>query len=856
MKPLLKINNSELSYRLNLNYNNVYSRLKMLLGSKASFFADIFIKSTGTTWYSDDDAEYHRMNEAPKDEVSALSAALNNVLLGIRKELSASSELSKYVDDILEIPDISFVFYRPTEAGYKFILAGWGCKFAHQSATDPNAGFIKRLSKDYEIPDTTSVKSPEVEVTTTDILTDPQIDTVESDAIPPSIKVDDQPKKTTTETSDMREDNKDDMPPTDQHKKGTEAKEDVKIEKKMQPVILRVLDQNNNPVAGEIVTVSTLDGVMTKVTSDEGTVTIGELPYGETFGVAFPNIKGNHEHAYEVEPNVEVYDSFVKKLVKYSPVLFVEDQNGNPVQDYKVKIVINGQDSIYDTGTDGVIQLPAMQEGQKFIAIDTANYANTEEYNISKTEAKTPYHFHIRRAELVKVGITVLDKWGNPIPKATVDLTIGNTPCQQMTGENGRAEFPYNVFANGEIPVNLMIKGLGLIKSRLNYSSDVTEYTIKLQDKVSTGRHKGFNWKWLSLIPLLLLLAFGGYMLYKSLPWGTPTMKEMETGVVLVQERTSYYVETGFTTIDGKPQRFFFAYDENRNVFSDGTFDESERPVKVGTGTGFLISEDGLIATNRHVADPIPPEEASGLVKRLIADEKSNYQQISDSLNDVMRTIGPLRLTNQQYEMLYDQTLKQQQMIQNYINSCDRILTLGEFKVKVDCRTSVAFVNSIIETWDDFIGCALRASGDPGGVDEKDVAIIQLKNKDRDVPKDAFIFTVPEKDLMDGDIPDDYDITVLGYNMGIQLADIKNGIHPQPQPGKITIKTEEYRIGYNASTAGGSSGSPVLNKKGQLVAVNNSGIPDTQGFNYGIRTKYLRELLDKIQGNKDKKNKK
>ena len=69
----------------------------------------------------------------------------------------------------------------------------------------------------------------------------------------------------------------------------------------------------------------------------------------------------------------------------------------------------------------------------------------------------------------------------------------------------------------------------------------------------------------------------------------------------------------------------------------------------------------------------------------------------------------------------------------------------------------------------------------------------------------------------------------------------------------MTIKNEEYRIGYNASTLGGSSGSPVLNKKGQLVAVNNSGLADTQGFNYGVRTKYLKELLDKVQGKKDKK---
>lgn len=853
MKSLLKINNSELSYRLNLNYNNVYSRLKMLLGKKASLFADVSTKSSSTTWYSDDDAEYTRLSDAPDEEVNALSIALNDVVYSAHKDLSASPELSSYVVDILEIPDNSFVFYRKDADGYKFILAGWGCKFAHQSATDPNAGFIKRMSKNLEMPDSHVTEAPGQKENISDFLSNIHNDepTSEETALPltEDIKI---PNESIQQTTERQVDQKTDTKLDDSDKKES-LQDEVKFEKKTQNVVLRVLDQNNHPVAGEIVTISTKEGELTKVTSDEGTACIGKLPYGDSFGVTFPNIQGNHERVYEVEPNVEVYDAFIKKLVKYSPVLFVEDQNGNSVQNYNVKIVINGQDTIYNTGTDGVIQLPTMQEGQKFIAIDTANYANTEEFNVSQAEAKTPYHFHIKRAEKTKVGITVLDKSGKPIPKATVDLAIGDTPCQQITSEDGRAEFPYDVFTNGEIQVNLTIKGKGKIKSKLNYISDITEYTIQLQDKKAAGEGNGFNWKWLALIPVLLLLGFGGYKLYQSYPWGTPTVKEMETGVVLVQSRCSYYVETGLTMSNGKPKCFYFAYDENERKFSNGTFDESKRPILVGTGTGFLISKDGLIATNRHVADPIPPEEASKLVKQLILSEKENYETLNDSLNDVLRSIGPLRMMNEQYKAMYEQTFKQQQMVQNYIHIYDKILTLGDFKVKVDCQTSVAFVNSIIETWDDFIGCSLRASGDPGGVCEKDVAIIQLKNKDRDVPHDAFIFTVPEKDIMDGDIPDDYDITVLGYNHGIQLADIKNGIHPQPQPGKVTIKNEEYRIGYNANTLGGSSGSPVLNKKGQLVAVNNSGLADAQGFSYGIRTKFLRELVDKVQGNKDKK---
>lgn len=851
MKQLIKIKNSDLSFRLNLNYNNVYSRLKMLLGSKASLFADITTKSTGTTWYSADDAEYISLSQAPKGEANDLSNALSNEVAAVRKEMMADSELSKYVDDILEIPDNSFVFYRVLPTGeYKFVLTGWGCRFIHQNATDPNSGFIRRISHELEFPEDKN----------TTISSKPSISEILKGVEPATVSgITEKPKSGTTgksvtsntvNTSTSSPSSGTQTTSASMQSAG-DVKEQPKQEIKKQKVIVKVLDQNNNGVRGEHVVVRSSLGDMNLSTTDEGVANIGELPYGESFSVEFPNLQGHVERSFEVIPGVDIYDAYIKKLIKYSPVLFVEDQNGNAVQDYNVKVVVNGQDSIFNSGVDGVVQLPKMQEGQKFIVIDTANYANTEEYNITQAEAKSPYHFHIKRAEKAKVGITVLDKSGNPIPKATVDLAIGSIPCQQITAEDGRAEFPYDVFTNGEIPVNLSVKGKGQIKSKLNYTSDITEYTIQLQDKKTGGSNKGFNWRWIAIIPLLLLLGYGGYKLYQTYPWGTPTIKEMETGVVLVQSRCSYYVETGLTMNNGKPQCFYFAYDENERKFSNGTFDESERPIQVGTGTGFLISKDGLIATNRHVADPIPPEEASKLVKQLILSEKENYETINDSLNDVLRTIGPLRMMNEQYQAMYEQTFKQLQMIQNYIHICDKILTLGDFKVKVDCITSVAFVNSIIETWEDFIGCSLRASGNPGGVRENDVAIIQLKNKDRDVPKEAFIFNVPEKDIMDGDIPDDYDITVLGYNKGLQLADIKNGIHPQPQPGKVTIKNEEYRIGYNASTLGGSSGSPVLNKEGQLVAVNNSGLADTQGFNYGIRTKYLRELVEKVQGNKN-----
>lgn len=846
MKQLLKISNADLSYRLNLNYNNVFSRLKMLLGKKASLFADISTKSSGTTWYSDDDAEYSRLSEAPKEDVNNLSVALNDAVSAVRKELSVAPELANYVDDILEIPDNSFVFYRKDGASYKFILAGWGCKYAHQSTNDPNSGFIKRISKNLEMPETPPETPQKKDIS--QILAGIHKDKPQKEPLKPEIS--NEPKEPSKKIEIPSEPNVGLANPEINVKPSEPEKEPEHLVKKTQHVSVRVIDQNSNPVDGEVIQINSSNGLATKVTSEKGLADVGSLPYGESFSVSFPNLSGNQERTFEVEHGVETYDAFIKKLVKYTPLLFIEDQNGNAVQDYNVKVVIKGQDTVYNSGMDGVIQLPTMQEGQKFVVIDTANYANTEEYNITQAEAKTPYHFHIKTAEKTKVGITVLDKAGKPIPKASVNLQIGDTPCHQQTGEDGRAEFPYDVFMEGVIPVTLNIKGKGKIKSNLQFTPDITEYTIQLQDKAISKRR--FDWKWLSLIPLLLLFGWGGNELYNRLVNKSPTISEMESGVCLILGQGYYYVDLQVKdiTIDGHPSVAYFNYDENAREVKNLTFDPEKAKVQGWWGTGFLISNDGLIATNRHVAAPIAPESVGDDLKKWMQDQKDMFQRETNRLNDKLQILGGFGNMGQEYIKTRD-TL---QYCQQQVRNLDKLINIGKFKVEVKSITSVAFTNTQIENADDFIACSqARAVGDPGGVKEKDLAIIQIKKKN-DIPEGAYIFTVPENDLMDEDIPDDYKITVLGYNAGGEIQDMKlqDGIKPQAQHGKIANRSEKYRIGYDAPILGGSSGSPVINEKGQLVAINNSQISGTQGFSYGIRTKYLKELLDEVQ----KKNKK
>lgn len=75
----------------------------------------------------------------------------------------------------------------------------------------------------------------------------------------------------------------------------------------------------------------------------------------------------------------------------------------------------------------------------------------------------------------------------------------------------------------------------------------------------------------------------------------------------------------------------------------------------------------------------------------------------------------------------------------------------------------------------------------------------------------------------------------------------------QIKKGDSTIVSQRAsdQIMYSIPALPGSSGSAVVNHKGQLVAINYAGVSTTQSFNYGIRVKYLKSLMKNLASGMD-----
>ena len=236
----------------------------------------------------------------------------------------------------------------------------------------------------------------------------------------------------------------------------------------------------------------------------------------------------------------------------------------------------------------------------------------------------------------------------------------------------------------------------------------------------------------------------------------------------------------------------------------------------VASGTGFMISNDGKVISNRHLIFPYKSYESRTL---------ENYYNNPSIMDKVSRAMEEAKESFEEFvEIELDQS--------------------SEF-------LAVAMNGKQLNDREDMYKAhALTYSDDL----EADLAVMQLKEKDLSKTTNINYIDL-SKNIETGDLPIGKELVVIGFphSKELNLRDVNYNkkMVAMVQAGKLNSAPEKYRIQYSMTTAHGASGSPVFDLKGNLVAVNyayftaDSDAPNSIA-NFGIRSSHIENLMKKI----------
>jgi V8-like Glu-specific endopeptidase len=359
--------------------------------------------------------------------------------------------------------------------------------------------------------------------------------------------------------------------------------------------------------------------------------------------------------------------------------------------------------------------------------------------------------------------------------------------------------------------------------------------------------------------------------------------EQTSSGVVLIQN-TYYYKITlsnnGFYSTNYVFSKLQDGELKNISYTISNNFNEVNDTIKsTAFGTGFIISPRGTIVTNSHVINPTINKALiyQALIRYLKKQIDYCNQQLEETRNHLEifeREIRDnKRLDSQGYAMMMEGIQSSRKWIDTftkYRNNCIRDLSLSNFDVELCSEIKIAYNGSHITSSTDLIDCFVVKD-----VPNYDLGIIQIADgsnfwnvcKLGEAPKWSYEqmevgwnnihnagtiswFTIPQDkyifNLYNNETHNDEEIKLymIGFNQGPTLALTNDGIKAQITQGYISQNTDSIKIMYSIPALQGSSGSPVVNQYGELVAINFAGINNTQGFNYGIRVERLREIVN------------
>lgn len=298
----------------------------------------------------------------------------------------------------------------------------------------------------------------------------------------------------------------------------------------------------------------------------------------------------------------------------------------------------------------------------------------------------------------------------------------------------------------------------------------------------------------------VVAVAVIGFIIYMFMPWSKEKIyKEYNSSVALVTSCFGYKVyidDRDFTQFMcqcmGLQQNEFISVKDGKPCSG----------MLMSQGTAFFVSGDGKLATNLHVARPWLYSNDKEILK----------QQVDRIITYIAATSNPF-------------------------------LNRSNVEIKGVMGKIYVLPNGLPMTEGNLIECVeFKGHNDT----DKDVAIIQTCS--HELPsKVKKIVDLNKADTSEEALTEGTTIYTIGFPYGSDIAiNSNNEMVNQVHEGSVTQNRGDFEFGHDAATASGASGSPIFNEKGKLVGIHHAGltgVTGAQGFNMGIKAKYIIELL-------------
>jgi len=373
------------------------------------------------------------------------------------------------------------------------------------------------------------------------------------------------------------------------------------------------------------------------------------------------------------------------------------------------------------------------------------------------------------------------------------------------------------------------------------------------EDLATATNKKKRNRYLLALLTIIILSAtsFLGYKHFKTetkticIESDTKIYDTYKNAVVLIKHRYGY-----FAKINGKE-------------FQLTTEDAKEETIY---GTGFFVDTNGNMITNRHVLQPWNSsddenDKANTIIRNLrmkIASilTKDVPENEYESFIDRNWTKASISYNEGEEDGDYDESREEtsERAGEEFVSSNETAADTSQVSTDIAASIPVKEYVSIddIEVYaktldievalhdsdNVWLNCEIKKVSEDSNID---LGILQLA--DHKTPSSVTnVIDLGNAVDNDSSLAPGQKAIMVGYPMGMDLAQTNSGIKVQLYNGQISKESDGNKIQYSITSTHGASGAPVFNECGQLIAVNFSGVDQVQGINFGIVAKHIHSL--------------